>query len=76
MRRLPLFLIASASLIAAPVSVLAHVGHWAPVAGHDHIGLGVAIGIGVIAGLTVLGKKLKDREQSEAEVTVEEEQDA
>ncbi|WP_147126340.1 DUF6732 family protein [Shimia ponticola] len=76
MRRLPLFVIAAALLSTAPVSVLAHAGHWAPVAGHDHIGLGIAIGIGVIAGLTVLGKKLKDREQAAADATVEEEQDA
>ena len=50
--------------------------HWAPVAGHDHIGIGIAIGIAVIAGLTVLGKKGKTRSENDDDAVEEEEAEA
>ena len=63
-------------LVFVPASAWAHVGHWAPVAGHDHIGIGIAIGIAVIAGLTVLGKKGKTRSENDDEAAEEEEAEA
>lgn len=63
-------------LVLSPASAWAHVGHWAPVAGHDHIGIGIAIGIAVIAGLTVLGKKGKTRSENDDDAVEEEEAEA
>ncbi|MEL6609494.1 MAG: DUF6732 family protein [Pseudomonadota bacterium] len=54
-------------LILLPGIASAHVGHWAPAAGHDHILLGLGIGIAILGGLTALGKR-KGREAEAIEV--------
>ena len=51
-------------LIVLPGSALAHIGHLGDVAGHDHIAIGV--GIGVIIGAAVWGK-LRDAAKSKEE---------
>ena len=47
-----------------PTASLAHIGHWAPVAGHDHIGLGIAIGVTVVAGLAAWTKARGKRKKA------------
>lgn len=64
-------LMLSATFLVLPQAALAHIGHWAPVAGHDHIAIGITIGIAVVTGLTILGQRGKD--QRPAEETIDDE---
>ncbi|PJI92988.1 hypothetical protein BC777_1855 [Yoonia maricola] len=62
-------------LICAGSSALAHPGHWADVAGHDHWAAGIAIGLAGLAAIwgALKGKKNKDAEEAEPEEELEEE---
>lgn len=57
-------------LICAGSTALAHPGHWADAAGHDHWVAGVAIGL---AGLAALWGALKGKKEKEAADEAEEE---
>ncbi|MEJ8562715.1 hypothetical protein QTO30_16850 [Yoonia sp. GPGPB17] len=61
-------------LICAGSSAMAHPGHWAEAAGHDHWAAGIAIGLAGLAAIwgAVKGKKNKEPE-AEVEDTLEEE---
>lgn len=60
--------------IFAGSSALAHPGHWADAAGHDHWIAGAAIGLAGIAAIWGILKGKKDRETlAEAEEELEEE---
>ena len=60
------------TLILSGNAALAHVGHVAEVAGHDHWVAGAVIGIAVVAGLYGALKGRKDPEQTESETAEEE----
>ena len=61
------------ALLLLPAPVMAHPGHWADVAGHDHWIAGAAIGAAVLAGLWGAlkgkGKSEPSEPQEEAEDT-------
>lgn len=57
-------------LICAGSSAMAHPGHWADVAGHDHWIAGAAIGL---AGLAAIWGALKGKKEKEAAAEAEEE---
>lgn len=60
-------------LICAGSSAMAHPGHWADVAGHDHWVAGAAIGLAGIAAIWGILKGKKEKEAAEAEEALEEE---
>ena len=62
-------------LICAGSAAVAHPGHWADVAGHDHWVAGAAIGLAGLAAIwgALKGKKDKDSAAVEAEEELEEE---
>lgn len=62
------------TFILAGSAAMAHPGHWADVAGHDHWVAGAAIGLAGLAALwgALKGKKAKE-EAREAEDDLEEE---
>lgn len=64
---LPLILICFGS------HALAHPGHWADVAGHDHWVAGAAIGLAGLAAIwgALKGKKAKDQAEPEEELEEE-----
>ncbi|WP_425092787.1 DUF6732 family protein [Tropicimonas sp. S265A] len=66
---------ASAVLILAPVSAMAHPGHLGALAGHDHWVAGAAIGLAIALGLygALKGKKSTEAEPDEAEEDAPEE---
>ena len=51
--------------LVVPTGAFAHLGHWLPAAGHDHIAIGIAIGVTVVAGLAAWGKSKEDRDDAE-----------
>ncbi|WP_037293133.1 DUF6732 family protein [Roseobacter sp. CCS2] len=57
-------------LICTGSSVMAHPGHLADVAGHDHWAAGIAIGL---AGLAAIWGAMKGKKEREAEANSEEE---
>ncbi len=57
-------------LICAGSSAVAHPGHWADLAGHDHWVAGAAIGL---AGLAAIWGALKGKKAEENEAEPEEE---
>jgi putative Mn2+ efflux pump MntP len=61
-------------LMVAGSAVMAHPGHWADVAGHDHWVAGAAIGLAGLAAIwgALKGKKAKE-EANETEDELEEE---
>jgi len=62
-------------LIFAGTSAVAHPGHWADVAGHDHWVAGAAIGLAGLAAIwgALKGKKAKEDAEAEIEEELEEE---
>ena len=56
-------------LTFAGSAAVAHPGHWADAAGHDHWAAGIAIGL---AGLAAILGALKGRKEKEAEAAPEE----
>jgi len=62
------------SLVFAGSSAIAHPGHWADVAGHDHWVAGAAIGLAGLAAIwgALKGKKAEDQEASADEELEEE----
>ncbi len=61
------------TLICVGSSAMAHPGHWADVAGHDHWVAGAAIGLAGIAAIWGVLKGKKEKEAAEAEEALEEE---
>ncbi len=61
------------SLVAFGQTAVAHPGHLADVAGHDHWVAGAAIGAAILIGLIGALKGKKDAEKAEAEPELEEE---
>ncbi|MCK0096160.1 hypothetical protein MWU60_11310 [Yoonia sp. F2084L] len=59
--------------MCAGSSAMAHPGHWADVAGHDHWVAGAAIGLAGIAAIWGVLKGKKEKEAAEAEEALEEE---
>lgn len=61
-------------LLMAGTSAMAHPGHWADVAGHDHWIAGAAIGLAGLAAIwgALKGKKAKDDNEEEPEDLEEE----
>lgn len=63
-------------LICAGSSALAHPGHWAEAAGHNHWAAGIAIGLAGLAALLGARKAKKERDaaaDAEPEEELEEE---
>ncbi|MCP1169587.1 DUF6732 family protein [Limimaricola litoreus] len=61
-------LLPTTALLTAPGAALAHPGHMADVAGHDHWVAGAAIGLAIALGLWgALKGRRKEEESSEAE---------
>lgn len=62
-------------LMCAGSAALAHPGHWADVAGHDHWIAGAAIGLAGIAAIwgALKGKKAREDAAAEAAEELEEE---
>lgn len=72
------YLIAPLTLLPMAGPALAHPGHLADLAGHDHWVAGAAIGIAVAVGIwgALKGKRQQEEATAEPEVEVEAEEQA